>query len=204
MIDDEFLEPRRKDLEESVKYFGSDNKPQREMWVVSEFLGNLGISISNGDLTPVSDDPPDVLFGNAGFEVKEIMDTGRRRHTEYKKALAKVRKATNAQELLEHYTPRDATLTEIYKLVRSEAENRAKHYDPKVCASLDLLFYVNLQDVMGLADVPYPDVTALRALPWRSVSFVIGWRSCVLVARVGAPEFLNSAVGQVTHRPVSQ
>jgi hypothetical protein len=57
---------------------------------------------------------------------------------------------------------------------------------------------------MGLAEVPYPDVTALRALPWRSVSFVMGWRACVLVVRENTPEFLKSAVGKVWHRHVSR
>ena len=151
MTDDDLLELRRKDLEESVKCFGSDRKSQREMWVVRQFLGNLGLSIPDNGLTPGAD-PPDVLFGNAKFEVKEIMDPGRRRHAEYKNALAKARKATKAQELLEPYTPRDATLTEISEVIRDKAENWAKHYDRKLCVSLDLLCYVNLRDVMGLTE----------------------------------------------------
>ena len=203
VTDDEFLELRRKDLAESIKYFGSDHKPQREMWVVSGFLVNLGISIADGDLKPMPDDPPDVLFSDAKFEVKEIMDAGRPRHAEYKRALAKARTATKAQELLEHYTPRDATLTEICELITDNAMSWAKHYDQKLCASLDLLCYVNLQDVMGLAEIPHPDATALRALSWRSVSFMMGRRACVIVAREGAPEFLKPAVGRVKHRHVS-
>ncbi|HVX56739.1 MAG TPA: DUF1780 domain-containing protein, partial [Candidatus Saccharimonadales bacterium] len=94
MTDDEFLEHRRKDLEASVQYFRSLHKPQREMWVVSQFAGNLGISTAGGDLRPAPNDPPDVLFKDANFEVKEIMDSGRRRHAEYKEALAKARLAT--------------------------------------------------------------------------------------------------------------
>lgn len=105
MTDDEFLEHRRKDLEASVEYFRSLYKPQREMWVVSQLAGNLGISTAGSDIKPVPRDPPDVFFKDANFEVKEIMDSGRRRHAEYKRALARARVAMNAQELIEHYTP---------------------------------------------------------------------------------------------------
>ena len=49
---------------------------------------------------------------------------------------------------------------------------------------------------------PFPDVAALSALGWRSVSFVKGNRSCVLLATPGAPNFIRNAVGRVVHRNV--
>lgn len=132
------------------------------------------------------------------------MDPGRRRHDEYRAALDKARKATKEEDLLEHYTPRDAILTEIYDLIAVEAPILAKQYYPGLCMNLDLLFYVNLQNVMGLVEAPYPDVTSLADLPWRSISFVMGRRSCVLTARGHAPEFLKAAVGIIKHHDDSQ
>ena len=84
----------------------------------------------------------------------------------------------------------------------ANASTQAKHYAPSVCRVLDLLFYVNLQNVIGLVETPYPDTSALRLLPWRSISFAKGHRAGVLVARDDAPEFLKNAVGTVRHRHV--
>lgn len=201
MTDAEFLELRRRDLEASVDYFRSHNKCHRERWVVREFLNNLGIVFSESDLRSAQDDPPDVLFVDSKFEVKEIMNSDRRRHAEYKAALDRARAATKASELIEHYTPRDITLIEVAELIHVEAEKFAGHYGPTTCESLDLLFYVNLNDVMGMSEVPYPDLAPLRRLPWRSVSFVMGQRSCVLVVRPNGPAILRNAVGCVKHRP---
>jgi hypothetical protein len=128
------------------------------------------------------------------------MDPGRRRHDEYRAALGKARRATKAEDLLEPYTPRDATLTDIFELIAVETPILVNQYYPGLCMNVDLLFYINLQDVMGLIEAPYPDVTDLANLPWRSISFVMGRRSCVLTARGHAPKFLSAAVGTIKHR----
>jgi Putative endonuclease, protein of unknown function (DUF1780) len=194
------LAERRRALEESVDFFSSKNKLEREKWVVGETITNLGIEYSDDELVPVSDEPPDVRFRGAEFELKEIMDPDRPRHLEYKKALQKARATSDPVDLLQPFTPRDVTLTEIYeKLLGGTSELRSK-YAPATCRNLDLLFYVNLEDVMGLVETPFSDVTSLRSQPWRSVTFLMGRRTCVLVARDDAPEFLKAAVGRVIHR----
>jgi len=197
MNDEDHLNERRNALKESVKFFASDRKVEREKWVVSKFLENLGLVFSNTKIIPVADDPPDIRFRTAELEVKEIMDHGRRRHLEYKEVLDKACAAIDPTDLWEFYEPRDATLIEIYKKILKVSSGLLDKYAPGVCRNLDLLFYVNLKDVMELIETPFPDTSVLRSQPWRSVSFVMGDRACVLFARDDAPTFLKRAIGKV-------
>jgi len=203
MCDEDYLEERRKALEESVAFFSPERKMERENWVVDAFLKNLGVEFSPSELVSEPDEPPDVRFRDAQFELKELMDPGRRRHQEYRDALAKAQSATDPSELLEPFTPRDATPSEIYAAVFEAASALLRKYPPATCANLDLLFYINYEDVMGLTEVPFPDVAALRAQPWRSVSFIIGHRACVLVAQPHAPSFVRAAQGKIVHRSIT-
>ena len=84
MNDEEYVAERRRALKESVDFFASKNKIEREKMVVAETLTNLGVNYSEDELSPVSDEPPDIRFQDAEFEIKEIMDPDRRRHLEYK------------------------------------------------------------------------------------------------------------------------
>lgn len=203
MSDDDDLNERRKALAESVAFFAPERKVERETWIVDTFLRTLGLTFAPSDLVPEADEPPDIRFQCAQFELKELMDPDRRRHQEYRDALTKANAATDPAELLEPFTPRDATVSEICADVLEAASGLLKKYPPATCRNLDLLFYVNYEDVMGLIEVPFPDVTALLDQPWRSVSFVLGQRACVLVARADAPPFLTQATGRIVHRAIT-
>ena len=68
-------------LEASLRDLGREGKSSRERYVVQELLLNLGQPFEDADIVSVApkDEPPDVLFGIARFEVKEIFDRGRER-----------------------------------------------------------------------------------------------------------------------------
>lgn len=200
MSDEDYLESRRKAIAESVEFFAPENKGQREIWVANAFLENLNVPLAESELVLVHDDPPDVFFRDAQFEIKEVMDPGRRRHTEYKDAQKKAHTAKSPEDLLTPFTPRDIALSDLYQLVVVNSNEHAQKYATSFCRTLDLLFYVNLQNVMGLIEKPVPNFTALQSHPWRSVSFVMGRRACVLAVSSDAPGFLRSAHGQVVHR----
>ena len=156
MPDDEYLEQIRKARAESVRYFSSKNKPERERWVVVEFLTNLGVSFVESEVQSVVDEPPDVRFRSAAFEVKGILDPDRRRHEEFKAALARAKAATSPKDLLEPATPRDVTYTEVCDQIENEVARFATKYLVEMRAKLDLLFYVNLADVYGYVATPLP------------------------------------------------
>jgi hypothetical protein len=71
MDNDSYLKDIRKGRKESVDFFASQNKFIRESWVVAEFLTNLSIPFIETDFKQCKIDPPDVVFGEAQFEVKE-------------------------------------------------------------------------------------------------------------------------------------
>ena len=176
MTDDEYLKSIRRGLKASVKFFESQNRQRREKHVVREFLRNLECKFLVRELEPVNDDPPDIRFRDCSFEIKEHMDAGRPRHRQYKEALEKANAATDPSDLLEHFTPKDMSLSELHDLVLAEAESLSKRkYPPAVRREIDLLIYINLEDVMGMKVDELPDLARLRSTGWRSISFIKGY-----------------------------
>ncbi|MEZ5616866.1 MAG: DUF1780 domain-containing protein [Rhodocyclaceae bacterium] len=204
MTDEEYLEAQRKARAESVEYFRVANKPERERWVVREFLTNIGLSFAEAEVRSSEEDPPDVLFRDAKFEIKEILSEGRRRHQEYKEGLEKALNATSPSDLVEMYTPRDVAVFDVCAGVYVEAKELAEEkYSGAIRKGLDLLFYVNLTDVSGLRETPFPDLAPIDALGYRSVSFLMGYRSCTLSVAADAPAFLCGAFKRIVHRKMS-
>ncbi|BCB26998.1 hypothetical protein SKTS_18840 [Sulfurimicrobium lacus] len=201
MTDEEYLAAVRKAREESVRFFSSGNRGERELWVAKEFLTNLGLEFQYSELIHVKDDPPDVRFREAEFEIKEILDPGRRRHAEYKASLETANAATTPSELLEPATPKDITYGEIYVLIEEQVKKLCFKYGPSERAKMDLLFYVNLEDVYGYVATPLPSPACLRPLGFRSVSLVMGRFSGVLIASETAPEFLRNGGARIVRRP---
>jgi hypothetical protein len=96
------------------------------------------------------------------------------------------------------------SIDDVYRLVMSEAAQLKGKYKADARQNLDLLFYVNLQRVMGLEDGPRPSIAALHAEGWRSVSFLKGAAtSCVMFARKNAPVFLRDREGKLFHGDVT-
>lgn len=147
----------------------------------------MNIPHSSGDVVSPDQDPPDVAALSGKFEVKEILDPGRRRHQEYKDDLEKAKNVRSPQELLTGFTPIDSSVQEIFQLCCAETEKLKKKYAAGVRATLDLLFYVNLEQVFTVHETPLPNVSALRSCGWRSISFVKGQIACCCYAAADAP-----------------
>ncbi len=199
MTDEEFFENRRRALQESVEYFSVKNKPKRERWVCHEFILNLGLSYDEAEVITPDDEPPDVVFRDCRFEIKEILDSGRRRHAEYKASLQKALKATDPQDLLEQFTPHDITPQQIGDRILKELKALQNHYALATRRNLEILFYVNLQEHF-LKVGPMPPAIAFALYGWRSVSAILGWSALVIFAALDAPLFLASNVGTLTQR----
>lgn len=181
-------------VRESLAYFSNANKEEREKWVVEGFLTNCGISFDRDDIIPSPDQPPDILFCDANFEVKEILDENRQRHREYKNALQKAENAESLIELLELHDPKDLSLREILRIVNDRLSDIA--YAPEVQRSLDMLFYVDLLDYYGLQDdLEYQLEDHDSLTNFRSVSILYHDYSLVFVTSDSAPEFLRSIQG---------
>ena len=199
MDDEEHLAEIIKGLEASVAYFAPGTTKARELYTAESFIENLRVDFTNDELVSPDDDPPDIVFRGAQFEIKEILDPGRRRHAEYKVALKRAKTLTDPKDSYEMFTPKDAHIADILGRCESTALELGAKYPPAVRAVLDLLFYVNLQRVFYLIEAPFPSTDHLANLGWRSISFVMGQRSCCLYARDDAPDFIAAALGRVIH-----
>ncbi|MNM50410.1 hypothetical protein D3C81_614450 [compost metagenome] len=200
MDDREFIADRVAALKESVMYFGNKNKFERERWVCKEFLMNLDVPFEEADIRTPDTDPPDVEFSSARFEVKEILDPGRKRHDEYKRELIKAQNASDPQELLTLYTPQDITPAELCDLVRTHLAGLGDDYLADSRHSMDLVFYVNLKHHMLQAG-KIPDVSDLNAMGWRSICALMHRTSFVLYAAEDAPYFIAERGVSATVRP---
>lgn len=69
MNDDEYLAKVTEGRRQSVEYFSSSNKEERERWVVLEFLRLAAVPHQESDVCSSTDDPPDVRALGAEFEI---------------------------------------------------------------------------------------------------------------------------------------
>lgn len=194
-----YLKGVRRGLKESVDYFASSRKCERERWVCDEFLTNLGVFVRSGEVQSAKSEPPDVVFRDAQFEIKEILDVGRKRHAEYKAALQHALRVTEPKDLLKGYAPKDISPVEVAALVEAELMRLARHYAPAVRRGLDLLFYVNLLE-HTLTDEPLPNPFRLASYGWRSISVLFGQSSLVYSAEPSSPIFLSENSGVLKRR----
>ena len=201
MSDEEFLEGRRRSLRESIEYFSAKNKPERERWVCLEFLRNLGVGYDETEIVSADDDPPDVIFRDACFEIKEILDVDRLRHAEYKASLEKALATTDPQDLLHQYTPKDITPSEIGNQIQLKLNELNTHYPLSVREITDLLFYVNLQE-HHLKIGPIPAAADFASFNWRSVAALFGWGALVFCTAPSAPAFLRAKAETLTLRRI--
>jgi hypothetical protein len=183
--------------EKSVRFFSGENKQERELWVVKEFLTSLGVDFSEGELKAQDDDPPDVIFRQANFEIKEVLDEERRRHQEYKNDLKKARSAERVSELFTQSDFRKGTLQELVDRINGQIQTY--QVAPAIRAQIDLLFYVNLLDLYKIQDHGYVLPEDWKC--WRSVSMIEnGQLGLVFWAGKDAPEFLKSKAGKLMIR----
>ncbi len=199
MNDEELLKEMRRALKESVENFSDANKSERERLTLTQFLLNLGVDFENKEVLPQTNDPPDVIFRGACYEIKEVLDPRRWRHAEYKAALAKALVTTNPAELFENVDIEDITPVQIGQLISGKLTGLNLEYEPQFRASLNLLFYVDLER-HSLQMGPMPPLGLFSTFGWRSISVLIGWGALVFFAESNAPVFLQAKVGIVTLR----
>ena len=143
----ELLADRIAGLEASVQYFSQAHKAERERWTVSEFLKNLRLRFKEGDVRSPVNDPPDVEFRDARFEVVELLDPGRKRHAEYKADLEAARKSNDPTDQMRMFTPVDLQMSDLYGQCLALAQKKARKYSVDTRTGLDLLIYVNLNRI---------------------------------------------------------
>lgn len=184
---------------ETIHFLSNAQKSERERCVCAAFLRCLGVAFSVEALVAVAEkqSPPDVKFGEARFEICEILDRERKRHREAQTRVERLKQAKTIDDMLVSVragTP--LSYTEVFALVTEALAKKAVRYGTKVCAELDALLCMSLRNRFLAPNTSLPDYAALFAQGWRSVAFVIPPFSHVVYAAESAPTFLRDFSGQ--------
>ena len=191
MSEKDFVESERRWWAKQAHFFSNKGKPERERWVVGEFLTHLSVSYSEDDLIAYSQDGDvDIGFRNARFQVKELVTPGMRRGAEIKQLWKQAESATNVEDLIGYLTSYDVpAFAQAYDLICSEAAAQASKYIP---SRLDLLVYVTRTHASPIR-VEEVVTDHLAAIGWRSISCLMGCKAVVLYASEAAPLELRAA-----------
>ena len=172
-----------------------ESKIEREKSIAVAFLRSIGIKLQKSDLLVPSDDPPDIIYNDASFEIMEVIASGRRRGDEWKSRLSKYQNAHTVQDMMEPYSPRmDIPLSDVVNAASIELERKANRYS--ICPDLDALVYITYLDRSLDLDSQFPDCSKLKLQGWRSVSLYFDPVGVVLLANSNAPRFLSDRQGR--------
>ncbi len=182
---------------DTVDMLSFHRKGEREQRSCAAFLRCLGVDFSPDELVTAENDPPDVVFRDARFEVMIVLDEGMEMHADWKKEASRRDSAQSLDDLAEPYQPSvPMSFKEAVCLVVAKLCPKAFHYGPKTCSQLDILVYIDLarRHLYPISEVNVP--TELRSQGWRSVCFLFLPYSHVLFAAPEAPEFLRCLEGR--------
>ena len=180
-----------KELQESLSYFGNDNKLEREKWVVSNLLNSLSVDYRDNELQD-AEEPVDVRFRQSDFQIKEVMFPDRQpRYRDLKDALERAENAKCYEDFLDCYSPREINMQCILNLCLSRAKDLLRKYALRDISDMDLLFYFHATDYLEIeSDFEVPD-----NLQYRSVSIVSNRFRIVVHASKSASKKLQQHVG---------
>jgi hypothetical protein len=192
-----------KKLEGMLTFYSNGSKEEREAWVLECFLELLGIPFKAGDFETDRGEPVDLGFEAGNFQIKELLDEGRKRNDEVMLALEKARQST-AEEVatVSRFEPEFLTVPQLAKRLAPEMVTKIERYYGCNADTTDLLFYANLQCIF-IEDAAFKpiDIELPPALfAWRSVSITSGTKAAVLFASADAPAFLQGTIGKVYSR----
>jgi hypothetical protein len=190
--DTEFLESLRKHATETRTFLGNKAKPERERSVCRAFLRAIGVAFEEPELIAPTEEPADVAFRAARFQIRELLEPNRRRGDEWKEKEKKYSEANSLNELLEPYSlPTSVELRILVPEIVQALSEKAKKYGVG-CSTIDALVYVNLKNQYLAAHSDIPNLDNLRSQGWRSVGLLFPPYGIILFAGPMAPDFLRA------------
>ena len=198
MDDSDYLRLLTRQAEEANAFLSNARRWERERWVCQRLLTALNVRHRQDEFS-TGQEPPDVLFRDANFEVFFVLDKGRRLNDEWKEELERRRSALSLSQLLRRETrPRRIPAVELQARRSPTLRKKAHNYRERGLdlGDLDLLAYVSLKrDVLDLNSHFPPPGEYLRQ-GWRSLSLVGPRFARVLFAHPDAPDFLRQNLGR--------
>lgn len=195
----EYLQELQAHAADTLRYLSDTCKPERERAVCRAFLRCSGVPFSESEIVAPASEPADVLFREARFQVRELLEPGRRRGDEWKlKRIRAARARSMGDVTVDWPPPTPMSYSDLTVAITHALEEKSRKYGTRQCSKIDALVYANLTWTRFLrADTSPGDISGLKAQGWRSVSIVFPPYGIVLSATENAPGFLQRLLGRV-------
>ncbi len=199
MDDSDYLRLLTHQAEQANAFLSNARKWERERWVCQRLLQALNVPHRLEEFSAADQEPPDVLFRDASFEVFFVLDEGRRLNDEWRAELERRRSAFSLSQLVRRETrPRRIPAADLQARLAPTLRKKAHNYRERglELGELDLLACVNLKRAITDFNSSFPPPTEFLRQGWRSLSLVGPNFARVLFAHSGAPDFLRNNLGR--------
>lgn len=199
MDDSDYIRLLTHQAEQANAFLSNARKWERERWVCQRLLQALNVPHRLEEFSAADQEPPDVLFRDASFEVFFVLDEGRRLNDEWRAELERRRSAFSLSQLVRRETrPRRIPAADLQARLAPTLRKKAHNYRERglELGELDLLACVNLKRTIADFNSSFPPPTEFLRQGWRSLSLVGPNFARVLFAHSGAPDFLRNNLGR--------
>lgn len=188
----EYPEKLRKHTNDTRAFLSNKMKPERERSVCRALLRTIGIPFQEQELIAPTDEPADVAFRTARFQIRELLEPDRKRGDDWKRKEKKYSEAKSFDEVMGPYSPpTSVSFVELVSEIVDALSEKAQKYGTG-CNDIDALVYVNLGNRFLAPNSNVPNIDKLRSQGWRSVSVVFPPCGVILFAGSAAPDFLST------------
>ncbi|WNW11938.1 DUF1780 domain-containing protein [Pseudomonas sp. DTU_2021_1001937_2_SI_NGA_ILE_001] len=199
MDDSDYLRLLTIQAEQANAFLSNARKWERERWVCQRLLQGLNIPYRHEDFLPANQEPPDVLFQDARFEVFFVLDEGRRLNDEWREELQRRRNAFSLSQLVRREAkPKRVPAPALLKRLAPTLSKKASNYRERGLdlGDLDIIAFASLKREALDLNSHFPPPTEYLRQGWRSLSLVGPNFARVLFAHPGAPDFLRTNLGR--------
>lgn len=199
MDDSDYLRLLTHQAEQANAFLSNARKWERERWACQRLLQALNVSHRIEEFSVSEQEPPDVLFREANFEVFFVLDEGRRLNDEWRAELERRRSAFSLSQLVRRESkPRRIPTAELQARLAPTLRKKAHNYQERglELGELDLLAFVSLKRAAPDFNSHFPPPTEFLRQGWRSLSLVGPTFARVLFAHPNAPDFLRGNLGR--------
>ena len=175
MDDSDYLRLLTYQAEQANAFLSNARKWERERWVCQRLLQALNVSHRLDEFSAAPQEPPDVLFREANFEVFFVLDEGRRLNDEWRAELERRRSAFSLSQLVRREAkPRRIGARELQERLAPTLRKKAHNYRERSLdlGELDLVAFVSLKRAMPDFNSHFPPPTEFLRQGWRSLSLV--------------------------------
>lgn len=168
MNEADYLRLLTRQAEQANDFLSNARKWDRERWVCQRFLEALNVPYRQEDFAAPGEQPPDVMFKGAGFEVFFVLDEGRRLNEEWREELTRRRQAVSLRQLIRREErPQRIAAAELQARLAPTLRKKAHNYSERGIdhGELDLLAFVNLKRAVPDFNTPFrrPPNTCAKA-----------------------------------------